>query len=84
MTVTELLDVPAEVRTAPDGALRAVRLAGRWRPVERVLSSWVVETDWWNVPVRREYRRCLVAGGECVEVSCDMAGGGWRVVRRYD
>jgi len=65
--MTELLDGVAEVRLDQrTGALRAVRLSGRWHPVSRVASRWVVETDWWRIPVRRQYFRLLlgVGGGE--------------------
>jgi hypothetical protein len=83
--VTELLDAAeAEVRTGPDGGPAAVRTGGGWREVTRTVNRWVVETDWWRVPVRREYRRCLVAGGDCLELSRELDSSRWSVVRRYD
>ncbi len=82
--MTELLDTPVEVRTGPDGALRAVRVGVRWHVMERVTARWRVETDWWRTPVRRDYWRCLLAGGDCVELCLDRLDGGWRLVRRYD
>ncbi|TMC50171.1 MAG: hypothetical protein E6J14_04790 [Chloroflexi bacterium] len=80
--MTELLAIPVAVRTTPDGALAAVRLDRRWLAVERTLSRWLIETDWWRAAVGRDVRRCLLAGGECVELEHDR--GGWRLVRRYD
>ena len=83
--MTELLDPgEGEVRLAADGGPAAVRTGGRWREVTRTVNRWVVETDWWRVPVRREYRRCLVAGGDCLELCRELDSPHWSVVRRYD
>jgi hypothetical protein len=112
--VTELIDGPegedgrreppppsrsAGVRVAADGSPVAVLTPAGWREVVCTVNRWVVEIDWWRAPVRREYRRCLVAGGECLELCRDLEGagggrspagaaaggpGGWTVVRRYD
>jgi hypothetical protein len=83
--MTELLEAAeGEVRTGPDGGPAAVRTGGGWREVTRTVNRWVVETDWWRVPVRREYRRCLVAGGDCLELCRELDSPRWSVVRRYD
>jgi hypothetical protein len=83
--MTELLDAgEGEVRTAPDGSPVAVRTGGGWREVTRTVNRWVVETDWWRTPVRREYRRCLVAGGDCLELCRELGSPRWSVIRRYD
>ncbi|HEY6378733.1 MAG TPA: hypothetical protein VI316_06100 [Candidatus Dormibacteraeota bacterium] len=83
--MTELLSAAVEVRRDATGALLAVRLPpGGWRAVERTLCRWMVETDWWGQAVHRDYRRCLLAGGDCVELACDLVTGAWRVARRYD
>ena len=82
--MTELLDAAVEVRQGAGGVVRAIRLDGRWHALERVTARWRVETDWWRAPVRRDYWRCLLAGGECVELCLDRAGGAWTLVRRYD
>jgi len=62
----------------------ALRFDGGWREVLEVAARWRVETDWWRTPVRREYVRCLLSGGECVDVYRDLDSGGWFRVRRYD
>jgi hypothetical protein len=82
--VTELYELPVEVRTTSDGRVQAVRLPEGWRLVERTTSRWVVETDWWRDPVSRDYRRCLTRSGECVEVYRDRRTGAWHLARRYD
>lgn len=88
--MTELLaDGSVEVRAGAGGDPVAVRGGGGgWRPVTHTLSRWVVDTDWWRTPVRREYRRCLVDGGECLELCRELDDApspwAWRVVRRYD
>ena len=82
--MTELLDLTCEVRQSGDGRIQAIRLPEGWRVLDRVTNRWVVETDWWRQPVRREYLRCTTRTGECVEVYRDLDTGVWRLARRYD
>jgi hypothetical protein len=82
--VTELLCEPVEVRTDVDGTPLAVHTGGRWRAVERITNRWLVDTDWWRSPVRRDYRRCLTRDGECLELYRDLESGAWVLSRRYD
>lgn len=84
--MTELLSGPAQVREAAGAAdvPEAVYTDAGWRRVERVAARWLVETDWWCQPMRREYLRCLLAGGDCCELYRDLQEGGWYWARRYD
>ena len=82
--MTELLDGALEVRTQAGGLPAAVRIGDRWQPVAAVAARWRVETDWWRVPVRRDYFRCLLAGGECVDLYQDLETATWHWSRRYD
>ena len=58
--MTELLSGAADVRVDASGTVCAVRLAGGWSTVSRVANQWLVETDWWRIPVRRHYVRLLL------------------------
>jgi hypothetical protein len=82
--VTELLEGAAEVRGGDATTPAWLRTAAGWCRVERVVNRWVVDTDWWRRPVRREYLRCLLADGECCEIYHDLDDGGWSWSRRYD
>ncbi len=84
--MTELLEGTAEVRGEgrEPGVPATVRTEAGWRRIERVATRWVVETDWWRRPVRREYVRCLLAGGECCELYRELDTDGWFWSRRYD
>jgi hypothetical protein len=82
--VTELLEGAVEVRGGDATTPGALRTEAGWRGIERVVTRWVVDTDWWRRPVRREYLRCLIAGGECCEIHRDLDSGGWAWSRRYD
>lgn len=84
--MTELLEGAVAVRGQgrEPGVPAAVRTEAGWRRVERVATRWVVETDWWRRPIRREYLRILLAGGECCELYRDLDGDGWFWSRRYD
>lgn len=81
--MTELLAGEAAVRVA-GGLPGSVRTSSGWRAVEEVVSRWRVETDWWRRPVRRDYFRCLLSGGECVELFVDLDTESWSWSRRYD
>ncbi len=81
--MTELLEGEAEVRAAAS-VPTAVRTPDGWRQVAEVALVWRVETDWWRAAVRRDYVRCLLAGGECVDVYRDLETDGWHWARRYD
>ena len=82
--MTELLSGEAEVREGPGGAPLAVRIDGVWRSVSEVALTWRVETDWWRAPVRRDYVRCLLRQGECIDLYRDLETATWRWERRYD
>lgn len=82
--MTELLDGAVEVRGDDPSTPAALRTAAGWRRIERVVNRWVVDTDWWRRPVRREYLRCLLEDGECCEIHRDLQEGGWTWSRRYD
>ena len=83
--MTELYELPTEVRLATDGRrVQAIRLPEGWRLVERTSNRWLVETDWWREPVSRDYRRCLTRSGECVEIYHDLGTDAWHLARRYD
>lgn len=82
--MTELYDLPTEVRLTTDARLQAVRLPEGWRLVERTTNRWRVETDWWRDPVARDYRRCVTRSGECIEVYRDLRTDAWHLARRYD
>jgi len=82
--MTELLDGTAEVRTDANGQPVAIRTGSAWGRVAEVANTWRVETDWWRAPVRRDYVRCLLADGDCVDLYRDLETGVWHRERRYD
>ena len=82
--MTELLNSVAEVRAGSTGVPTAVRLDGAWRAVREVALTWRVETDWWRTVVRRDYVRCLLGNGACVDLYHDLETGTWHWERRYD
>jgi hypothetical protein len=82
--MTELLGLPTEVRQSADGRIEAVRLPEGWRLVAEVTHRWLVETDWWREPVRREYFRCRTGTDQRIELYRDLETGAWHLARRYD
>lgn len=74
------LSLPAKASVeAVGGAPRRVRTDGRrWRPVERVVDLWEVETEWWTPePVNRRYWRLALTDGGLLTVYRDQATGQW-------
>lgn len=82
--MTELLSGTVEVRTEDADIPVAVRVDGVWRNVVDIALTWRVETDWWRAAARRDYTRCLLANGECIEIYRDLDAGEWFWLRRYD
>jgi hypothetical protein len=81
--MTELLTGAAEVRSEA-GMPAAVHTPTGWQDVAGVANRWRVETDWWRAPVRRDYFRCLLADGECVDLYQDLGDASWHWCRRHD
>ena len=81
--MTELFDLAVEVRLAGE-RVEAVRMPEGWRVVARTTNRWLVDVDWWRLPARRDYRRCLLRSGDCVELYRDLESGAWHLARRYD
>ena len=82
--MTELLRDDATVRAAASGWPAAVHTGSGWRRVTEVVARWRVETDWWRTPARRDYVRCLLDDGDCVELYLDLVAGSWHWARRCD
>jgi hypothetical protein len=82
--MTELLEGAVDVRTDANGWPVAVRTGPAWRRVTEVVNAWRVETDWWRIPVGRDYVRCLLGDGDCVDLYRDLETGEWHRERRYD
>ncbi len=72
-----------EVRLDEGGApcyLRGDPLVGDLR----VVQSWIVDVDWWDKPVSREYWRVILREQLMCEIFRDLDRGGWFVERIYD
>jgi len=83
--VTHLVHPPMPIEVELDGANEPCRihgapLIGPVRPVVR----WIVEVDWWDRPVSREYWRVVLRGQLMCEIYRDLADGAWYVERVYD
>jgi hypothetical protein len=82
--MTELLESTLEVRTDEGGRPVAIQTGQGWGRVAEVVNTWRVETDWWRTPVGRDYVRCLLLDGECIDLYRDLVTGEWHRERRYD
>lgn len=82
--MTELLEGAVDVRIDASGRPAAIRTGSVWGRVAEVVNTWRVETDWWRTPVGRDYVRCLLVDGECIDLYRDLETGVWHRERRYD
>ena len=78
------LTAPLTVRCDRSGDPAWLRMDGRRRQVRSVVARWRITTGWWSIPVDRDYWRCLLDGGECIELCRDVDGERWWLSRRYD
>jgi hypothetical protein len=79
--VTQLLQPPPEVpvELGPEGA--PARLGGERLDPE---ARWLVEQDWWERPVAREYWKAVLGDRVLVEVFHDLLEDRWYLERVYD
>lgn len=69
---------PAAVKTEDGGLPGAIRVRGRWLPVQSVVDRWRVDDEWWrDHPVSRMYYECLGDAGLQVTVFQDLLTGHW-------
>jgi hypothetical protein len=63
---------------AQSGAPQRICTRQRWRDVEEVLDSWLVETEWWRpTPIRRRYFHLLLADGVNFTLFRDLVDEQW-------
>jgi hypothetical protein len=65
-----------------DGALVAIRWAGRREPVE-VCNRWRIEEAWWRDPIARDYFK-VVGSRWLALVYFDRIAETWHLERLYD
>lgn len=86
--MTRLLQPPPQValELGPEGAPARLearlegKLAGRLEPVK----TWLVEQDWWERPVARQYWKVLLGDRVLLEVFHDLLVDAWFLERIYD
>ncbi|HTD76092.1 MAG TPA: hypothetical protein VK898_00545 [Chloroflexota bacterium] len=83
--MTRLIDPPPEltVELDPQGApgrITGEALRGDAVPINR----WLVDQDWWDQPVRREYWKVLISETLLAEIYQDLATDRWYLERLYD
>lgn len=75
------LKLPSPIEVAlhdGSGAPRRILARQRWREVEAVLDSWLVETEWWRPrPVRRRYFQVGLTDGGMLTCFQDLLDARW-------
>lgn len=67
--------------TCHAGRPQTVWLGGRELSVARILDLWLVEDDWWRLPLARRYVWLLLTGGRMLTLFEDRINGGWYLQR---
>ncbi len=82
--MTRLLQPAPEVvvELGPEGA--PARLRGQVGGTLEPVSCWLVEQDWWERPVAREYWKVLLGDRLLLEVFHDLLEDRWHLERVYD
>ena len=80
-----LIDPPPELTVAlhpqrAPGRITGEALRGDAVPINR----WLVDQDWWDQPVRREYWKVLISETLLAEIYQDLATDRWYLERLYD
>jgi hypothetical protein len=82
--MTRLLSPPAavEVTLSADGTPCFIKgaFSGSIDPIAR----WKVETEWWNLPVVREFWKAVLNSNLLCELYHDLNSDEWFVERVYD
>ncbi len=71
-----------EAELDPNGALVAIRWAGR-REVVEVCNRWRIDEAWWREPIAREYFK-VVGARWLALVYYDRIARTWHLERLYD
>ncbi len=57
---------------------------GQTHSVEAISKRWRIQTDWWHVPVHRDYFKVTTLTGLLVIIFHDLHSGDWYLQRLYD
>ena len=84
-SVTFLVNPPAPIEVRTDATGRPCYLRGDPLVGDlQVVSRWVVDVDWWDRPVSREYWRVILRERLLCEIYRDRDQQAWFVERIYD
>ena len=74
------------IKVDPDewGAPIRFRWQRKQHRVERVISRWRVDEDWWAQHIWREYFKVITKTGLMVIIYRDFVNGSWHFERLYD
>jgi hypothetical protein len=71
------------VELDPHGAPARIT-GGPLRGAVLPLSRWVVDQDWWETPIKREYWKVMVGERLLAEIYQDQLENRWYLERLYD
>lgn len=82
--MTRLLQPPSEVSVELGTSGAPLRLRAPLSGELEVQGRWLVEQDWWERPVAREYWKVVLDDRLLLEVFHDLLLGAWFLERVYD
>lgn len=68
---------PVMVQRTAGGAVAAVRMNGRTRPVAQVREIWRIDDEWWREPISRIYMDIVLADGGTLMLFRDLMTRRW-------
>ena len=83
--MTRLIQPPPELTVELDAQGAPGRITGGALRGDTVpLSRWLVDQDWWDKPVHREYWKVLISELLLAEIYHDLSDDRWYLERLYD
>ena len=68
---------PVQVRANAAGVPQAITERGATLQVQTIEDRWVVEEEWWRVPIRRTYYRVRLSDQRMRTLCADTVDGTW-------
>jgi hypothetical protein len=82
--MTRLLSPPAAIEVIVDHGGAPIAISGTFNGSIVPIARWKVETEWWTVPIVREYWKAVLNNNLLCELYHELSRDEWFVERVYD
>ncbi len=84
--MTRLWPEGALIEVSGDSVMFPQRLLwqGQTHTISQITRRWRIKSDWWDVPIWRDYFKLTTDTGLLLIIFHDLLGGQWYLQRLYD